>query len=66
MPTNRCRHNGVPFHNKEKAVCAMVIQYQYSIQCFDTVGRATGGHPASKKRCSFVGVDDVTGAVLVL
>ena len=35
----------------------------FSLQCFDTVGWATGGHPACKKTaCWFVRGDDLTGA----
>ena len=36
----------------------------FSLQCFDTVGWVTEGHPACKKTaCWFVGDDDLTGAL---
>jgi len=38
-----------------------------SLQCFDTVGWATGRHPACKiVGCWFVDGDDLTGALHVL
>ena len=35
----------------------------FSIQCFDTVGWATGRASGKKDRCWFVGGDDLTGAL---